>query len=93
MFIKSIVKTDVVTEKMYEYLCLCEIHRIGNKSRHKNIISKKTIANEYVKLENQVDGNFQTIELETLSIEQVREIGSEWLCYQALEQLGFSKFL
>lgn len=146
MFIKSIVKTNVVTKKMYEYLRLCESYRIGDKTRHKaivsmglvpyldtkekkkaladrietlltgnlafdfdafdselealaqlyynKIISKKTIANQLViKIDHEVDSNFQNIDLETVTSEKVRDIGSEWLCYQALEQLGFSKFL
>jgi hypothetical protein len=49
---------------MYEYLRLYESNRIGNKSRHKNIIYKKTIANQLViKLEQEVDINFQNIDL------------------------------
>ncbi len=61
---------------------------------YNKIISKKTIANQLViKLDHEVDSNFQNIDLETVTLEKVRDIGSEWLCYQALEQLGFSKFL
>ena len=145
MFIKSIPKIDANTKKVYEYLRLCQSYRIGNKTRHKTvvsiglapyldsrvkkkaladrietllsgdltfdfeafdtelealaqlyynkIISKKNIANEFVKLENQGDSNFQSIDLESFTTEEVREIGSEWLCYQTLEQLGLALFL
>src|ERR1039457_3052534 len=39
MFIKSIVKTDKDTGKIYQYYRLCESFRIGNKTRHRNILS------------------------------------------------------
>ena len=37
--------------------------------------------------------DWQTIDLNSLRNKDVREIGSEWLCYQALEQLGIGDFL
>ena len=37
--------------------------------------------------------DWQTIDLNSLRNRDVREIGGEWLCYQALEQLGISRFL
>jgi len=39
MFIKTIVKTDKKTGKRYEYYRLCEGYRIGNKVRHRSILS------------------------------------------------------
>src|ERR1017187_6181691 len=39
MFIKSIVKTDKDTAKKYQYYRLCESFRIGNKTRHRSILS------------------------------------------------------
>src|ERR1035438_5021629 len=39
VFIKSIVKTDKDTGKIYQYYRLCESFRIGNKTRHRNILS------------------------------------------------------
>jgi hypothetical protein len=36
---------------------------------------------------------WQTIDMNSLRNKDIREIGSEWLCYQALEQLGVSGFL
>ncbi|MDR0795762.1 MAG: IS1634 family transposase [Tannerella sp.] len=37
--------------------------------------------------------DWQTIDMNSLRHKDVREIGGEWLCYQALEQLGMSNFL
>ena len=39
MFIKTIIKTDKSTKKVYEYLRLCESYRLGDKTRHKTIVS------------------------------------------------------
>jgi hypothetical protein len=39
MFIKTIVKTDRNTGKGYNYYRLCEGYRIGNKVRHRSILS------------------------------------------------------
>ena len=39
MFIKTIVKTDKNTGKRYEYYRLCEGYRIGDKVRHRPILS------------------------------------------------------
>ena len=33
------------------------------------------------------------VDVDSIKHSQVREIGAEWLCYQALEQLGLSTFL
>jgi hypothetical protein len=37
--------------------------------------------------------DWETIDLNSLRHRDVREIGSEWLCYQALGQLGLENFL
>jgi len=37
--------------------------------------------------------DWQTIDMNSLRNKDIREIGSEWLCYQALEQLGIGSFL
>jgi transposase len=39
MFIKTIVKTEKKTNKRYNYYRLCESYRIGNKVRHRSIVS------------------------------------------------------
>ena len=36
---KNIVKTDQKTNKRYDYYRLCQSYRIGNKSRHRTIIT------------------------------------------------------
>jgi transposase len=38
-------------------------------------------------------GDWETIDMNSLRHKDVREIGSEWICYQALEQLHLSDFL
>ncbi|MBU0486403.1 MAG: IS1634 family transposase [Bacteroidetes bacterium] len=37
--------------------------------------------------------DFQQVDLSSFELENTREIGSEWLCKQAVEQLGIEKFL
>jgi hypothetical protein len=37
--------------------------------------------------------DWETIDMNSLRHKDVREIGGEWLCYQALEQLGMGGFL
>jgi transposase len=37
--------------------------------------------------------DFDSIDLNSIETEEVREVGSEWLSYQAIEQLGIRKFL
>ena len=39
MFIKTIVKTDKKSGKRYDYYRLCEGYRIGDKVRHRTIVS------------------------------------------------------
>lgn len=37
--------------------------------------------------------DWETIDMDSLSHHDAREAGAEWLCFQALEQLGFASFL
>ena len=143
MFIKSIIKTDKTTGKQYNYYRLCEGYRIGNKVRHKAIVSigrldeitdqterklladrieelykgignlfeshtpphieklarkivKKISDTEYNKTKPMVEEpkkDFQTVDLNSIRNEDIREIGSEWLCKQAIEELGINEYL
>ena len=43
MFIKTIPKTDHITGKTYNYYRLCESYRIGDKTRHRTILSLGTL--------------------------------------------------
>jgi hypothetical protein len=45
------------------------------------------------KKESSSDCDWQTIDLNSLRHKDVREIGSEWLCYQTLKELGLDDFL
>lgn len=148
MFIKTIVKTDKKTGKQYNYYRLCESYRIGNKVRHRSVVSmgklegvvskedKKILADtieaivrgenrlsffdikpeiaNYAKIfsdkilsEKLLDVNpkpietngsnnetdYQEVDLNSLKHDEVREIGAEWLCSQAIGQLGLKGFL
>lgn len=42
---------------------------------------------------NKKSKDWQTIDLNTLKNKDVREIGAEWMCYQAIKQLRISEFL
>ena len=147
MFIKTIVKTDKKTGKRYEYYRLCEGYRIGNKVRHRSILSlgrlsgieskedKKMLADRIESLlrgdkelfayqikpgiEKYARGfakriieeglldvgrvrgrviedmpkDYETIDLNSVKHDEVRELGSEWLCKQTLDKLGLWDFL
>jgi transposase len=148
MFIKTIVKTDKKTGKRYNYYRLCESYRIGNKTRHRSIVSmgrldgietredKKLLADtiealihgetrlsffdagpeitryakEFAKritdeklLDIQpkttqpeykdIEPDYQEVDLNSMRHDEVREIGAEWLCKQALEQLDLQRLL
>ena len=149
MFIKTIVKTDKKSGKRYDYYRLAEGFRIGNKVRHRTIISmgklegiesredKKMLADlieslikgerqlfalkvkpeieRYAKLfakriidqklldispakdpltqQGAVESDFENIDINSIKHEEAREIGPEWLCKQAMEQLGLRNIL
>jgi len=148
MFIKTIVKTDKKSGKRYDYYRLCEGYRIGDKVRHRTIISlgkldgietkqeKKLLADTIEKLINfetelfpieidskilkyakefsqriideklldipnpnnesvieQIESDYQEVDINSINHEEVREIGSEWLCKQAMEQLDLDPIL
>ena len=150
VFLKSIIKTDKDTGKTYQYYRLCESFRIGNKTRHRNILTlgkleelpsevdRKILADriehlltntsglfdhevgavieklaiefsnvlrrkasEQVPLLHQDDtpadggsqSDFEHIDTKTFRHEDVREVGAEWMCRQAIDQLELSAFL
>lgn len=139
MFIKAIPKTDKTTGKSYNYYRLCESYRLGDKTRHRNILSLGTLvelidkkdfkfladrieqllggkpslfacpvvveklAQKYCRqiIEGklvdrlpppQTAKNLETVDLDSVAIENVREIGSEWMCCQTLNQLGLRTY-
>jgi len=149
MFIKTILKTEKKTGKKYNYFRLCESYRIGNKVRHRSIISmgkleyidskeeKKLLADTIEKFikgqqmltlfdikpeiekyarefadriisnnlldisaskqpsedTSDLSPDYNTVNLNSLRHDESREIGAEWLCLQALNQLGFKDLL
>lgn len=148
MFIKTIVKTDKKSGKRYDYYRLCEGYRIGNKVRHRTIVSmgklegvetkedKKFLADlieSLIKGDRQLfsfevkpgiekharelanriineklldiapqktepdadipEASYENIDINSIKHDDVREIGSEWLCKQTMEQLDFKDLL
>ena len=134
MFIKANPKTDKKTGKSYNYYRLCESYRLGDKVRHRNILSLGTLieltdnkdfklladrieqllggkqslfpSSEVVEklahkfyaqiiedklvdrvVVSPVEKDIQSVDLDSIELENVREIGSEWMCYQAARQL------
>lgn len=53
-------------------------------------IAPRTVSSEGVEVENE---NYENVDINSIRHDQVREIGSEWLCKQAMEQLGFRDLL
>lgn len=149
MFIKSADKKDKNTGKIYRYHKLCESYRIGNKTRHKTVLTlgkleeietneeKKFLADRieqlinggqtlfisvlpdhiekiarhiYAQIKrkgltnlpiikpesfslNEEDKDYQEVDVSSLHLEDIREIGCEWLCKQIIEELNIGTFL
>ena len=64
---------------------------------YQKIKQEKTNQNAIAAIEAQTrqteEADYQEIDLSTLSLEDVREMGSEWICKQALEELALPAFL
>jgi len=141
MFIKSSPKKDKETGKIYSYYRLCMSYRLGDKVRHRTILSLGALDElahyqDHRDLSDRIDqlisGNtslfeclnpvverlaqgfykqiiekklidqapakedekvFHTVDLNSLAIENAREVGGESLCKQALEQLDLGRCL
>ncbi len=148
MFIKTIIKTEKKTGVQYNYYRLCESYRIGNKVRHRSIVSmgklegvetkedKKILADAIESIirgekrlslfdikpgiatyakefssriineklldvqpgtkqpdDDDMPPDYEKVDLNSLRHEEVREIGAEWLCKQAIEQLSVKQLL
>jgi hypothetical protein len=147
MFIKTIVKTDKTTGKRYDYYRLCEGYRLGDKVRHRPILSlgrlegvgskadKKLLADRIealvkgetalfafdiplvieryaqaaskrIKEDKLLDVNpltkpsvidpnteYEQVNINSITHEEVRELGAEWLCKQTIDQLSLHTFL
>jgi hypothetical protein len=147
MFIKSIIKTDKQTGKKYQYYRLCQSYRIGNRTRHRNILSlgkleelstdsdRKMLADRIEQLLNHTAGlfaheipavieklameftavlrrkaaeevftlqqlstpeegsDYERIDMQSIRHEDVRELGAEWMCKQAIDELDIRGFL
>jgi hypothetical protein len=59
--------------------------------KHAQYFFRKVLDNERIDIEK--NNHKELIEVDSEKLEDVQEIGSEWLCYQALEQLGIDKLL
>lgn len=68
---------------------------------YKKIVEKKTLEQQEVipstvrsnDLKRDFVKNCRNVDLDSIVTEEVREIGAEWLCYQAIEQLAVASFL
>ena len=149
MFIKKIDKSNSGSKK-YTYYRLCESIRIGDKTRHHNLLNLGTLSalrpEDFKALANRIESLYLGInpmfvelpdEVETLAVkfykelrekykqekreplskaqqealesvavkdlelvdinsiqhDEVREVGAEWLCLQAIDELGISSLL
>lgn len=149
MFIKKIDKSNSEGKK-YTYYRLCESIRIGNKTRHNNLLNMgslsnleeddrkalanriedlylgnntlfvdisdtvetlavrfyKELRNKYKQFQNQTSlpvthkdietipsKDMELIDINSIQHDEVREVGAEWLCIQAIEELGITDFL
>lgn len=57
---------------------------------YKQLVEKKRIDRPSI---GKRQKDLHTIDLNTLKNKDVREVGAEWMCYQAIKQLGISDFL
>src|SRR5665811_2292634 len=149
MFIKKIEKGNGGSKK-YTYYRLCESIRIGDKTRHNNLLNlgtleqleeddRKTLANRiedlylgttslfvqtsekvetlavrfYKELREKhkidkdtlgstslpkdvkvlIENDLDLVDIDSVQQDEVREVGAEWLCLQAIEELGIASLL
>ena len=140
MFIKSVPKKDKNTGIIYSYYRLCESYRLGDKVRHRNILSlglldELTDIQDFKLLPDRIEQllkgqpslfastkpvierlaqtfyhqivegklidrlppsetvkDLQTVDINSVGVEKVREIGSEWMCCQTINQLGLRQY-
>jgi len=147
MFVKKINKHNN-SGKIYTYYRLCESVRIGDKTRHHNLLNLGTLINldsslhkalanrieqlytgsnpMFVEVNKEIEVlaikfakelrakrksatggehfskgpnmdsqllDLEVIDINSIEYDEVREIGAEWLCLQAIEELGIESFL
>lgn len=86
------------SKKMFPMLLAKNIEDLAQKF-YKKIKEKKTVKIKETIAEKQNDTketqkkDFEKIDMNSISTEEVKEVGSEWLCYQAIEKLGLNRFL
>ena len=147
MFLKLNVKTDKASNKTYSYYRLCESYRLGDKTRHRNIIDigrlenidtsaerkqladsiefllkgitplfvveagiKKTALEIAEKIrykqsiaatittahnfsQNVLAPCYESVDTNSIEHQWAKEIGAEYLCMQAIDQLELISFL
>ena len=64
---------------------------LSRQIRQKGLLSKSI--EKPVKEVSEEPSDVQSVDLASLELEDVREIGTEWLCKQALDELGLGDFL
>ena len=64
------------------------VERLAQKY-YKQIIEGKLVDRVYLP---QTAKDLRSVDLDSVAIENVREIGSEWMCYQAIDQLGLRAY-
>jgi hypothetical protein len=72
-----------------------ELEKLAQKFYTK-ILEKKTFSEPQISIEKATEISekaLYSVDLNSIVTEDVREIGAEWLCYQAIKQLEISEFL
>ena len=70
------------------------LEKFHKKYREQNILPNKIDKTEKgSELEEVEKEDWEEVNLNSLETEEVKEIGAEWICYQAIEQLDFKKCL
>ncbi len=81
----SLVSTQVEQLATKFYQELREKHKVALVSTTKKVVENT---------DKQIDDiDFERVNLKTLKHDEVREVGAEWLCLQAIEELGIAAFL
>ena len=91
---------DKIEKMLINSTQLFDIEENENISLYAKEFYDKILANQLYHLEEKpqpkergYSNDFQSVDLNSLETSQVREIGAEWLAYQAVEQLEMSKML
>ncbi len=91
-------RIEQILNNQIDFFCSdTQIEELAKKYSNQIIKSKKKFGNKKIEkkeiTEEDKEVDYQVVDVNSVSSENVREIGSEWLAKQAIEQIGLDKII